>query len=239
MTIPHIPYLSPSPKILRYLHFNNNDCNDNSSRLYKLQPLLDKLTDRYRSTYTPGPSDVIDKSLIPFRGMLLFRQYIPGKTQKYGVKIYKICAQNAYTWDLKFYIGKMERTGEYNHSKSIVLQLCNPILGQGTTVYADIFYTSVPLAEKLLHEHTYYCRTLRKNRKRVPKSFQNAKFKKGEMISQQNAKGVKLFNWKDKRNVLTLSTIPEHSGELVPSGKKTRTNVDILKPNSVLRLQCS
>ena len=54
------------------------------------------------------------------------------------------------------------------------------------------------------------------------------------MISQQNAKGVKIFYWKDKRNVLTLSTIPEHSGELVPSGKRTRTNVDILKPNSVL-----
>ena len=160
--------------------------------------------------------------------------YIPWKTHKYGVKIYTICTQNAYTWDLKVYIGKMERKGEYNHSKSLVLQPCNHILGQGTTVYADNFYPSVPLAEKLLDEHTYYCGTLRKNRKQVPKSFQNAKLKKGEMISQQNAKGVKLFNWKDKRNVLTLSTIPEHSGELVPSGKRTRTNVDILRPNSVL-----
>ena len=127
--------------LLRFLHFNNNDCNDNSSMLYKLQHLLDKLTDRYRSTCTPGPSVVIDESLIPFRGRLLFRQYIPGKTHKYGVKIYKICAQNAYTWDLKVYIGKMERTGEYNHSESIVLQPCNTILGQGTTVYADNVYT--------------------------------------------------------------------------------------------------
>ena len=177
---------------------------------------------------------MIDESLIPVRGRLLFRQYIPGKTHKYGVKIYKTCAQNVYTWDLNVYIGKMKRTGEYNHSESIVLQLCNPILGQGTTVYADNFYTSVPIAEKHLDEHTYYCGTLRKNRKQVPKSFQNAKLKKGEMISQQNAKGVKLFNWKDKRNVLTPSTIPEHSGELVPSGKRTRTNVEILKPNSVL-----
>ena len=54
------------------------------------------------------------------------------------------------------------------------------------------------------------------------------------MISKQNAKGVKIFNWKDKRNVLTLSTIPEHSGELVPSGRRTRTNAEILKPSSVL-----
>ena len=54
------------------------------------------------------------------------------------------------------------------------------------------------------------------------------------MMSKQKAKGVKIFNWKDKRNVLTLSTIPEHSGELVPSGRRTRTNVEILKPSSVL-----
>lgn len=61
---------------------------------------------------------------------------------------------------------------------------------------------------------------IEKNRKQVPKSFQNAKIKKEEIISQQNAKGVKLFNWKDKKNVLTFSMIPEHSGELVPSEKK-------------------
>ena len=54
------------------------------------------------------------------------------------------------------------------------------------------------------------------------------------MISKQNAKGVKIFNWKDKRNVLTLSTIPEHSGKLVPSGRRTRTNVEILKLSCVL-----
>ena len=48
--------------LLRFLHFNNNDRNDNSSRLFKLQALLDKLTERFRSTYTPGPSVVIDES---------------------------------------------------------------------------------------------------------------------------------------------------------------------------------
>ena len=114
------------------------------------------------------------------------------------------------------YIGNMERTGHYSHSESVVLQLCHPFLGQGVTVFADNFYSSVPLAEKLLKERTYYCGTFRKNRKHVPKSLQNAKLKKGEIVSKQNVNGVKAFNWKDKRNVLTLSTIPERSGELVP-----------------------
>lgn len=49
-----------------------------------------------------------------------------------------------------------------------------------------------------------------------------------------NSKGVKVCNWKDKRNVLTLSTVPEHSGNLQPSGKKDRNGTEILKPQNVL-----
>jgi hypothetical protein len=34
---------------------------------------------------------VIDKNVVPFRGRLLFCQYIPGKSHKCGVKLYKLC----------------------------------------------------------------------------------------------------------------------------------------------------
>ena len=46
--------------------------------------------------------------------------------------------------------------------------------------------------------------------------------------------GVKVFNWKDKRTVLTLSTIPEHETKLVASGKSSRSGDQIKKPQSVL-----
>ena len=39
--------------LLRFLHFNDNEfLDEDSSRLYKLQPLLEKLTENFRSTYT-------------------------------------------------------------------------------------------------------------------------------------------------------------------------------------------
>ncbi|KAF2365962.1 PiggyBac transposable element-derived protein [Trinorchestia longiramus] len=103
------------------------------------------------------------------------------------------------------------------------IALCQPLIGQGSTIFADNFYTSVPLAEKLLKEKTYYCGTLRKNRKFVPKSLLNAK-----------ATGIKVYHWKDKRSVLCLSTIPKHTDTLVPSGKKNRNGVEILKPGCVI-----
>ena len=192
------------------------------------------LTENFQATYTPGANHVVDESMVPFRGRLAFRQYIPGKTHKYGVKLYKLCSPNAYTWNLQIYCENIEREPHFNHSESVVLQLCRPILGQGATVFADNFYSSVPLAEKLLQEKTYYCGTMRQNRKYVPKSVLKAKLKKGETVSKQNASGVKASNWKDKRNVITLSTIPEHTGELIPTDKKSRSGADILKPGSVL-----
>lgn len=61
-----------------------------------------------------------------------------------------------------------------------------------------------------------------------------AKLKRGESIGKMNKNGVKVCHWKDKRDVFTLSTIPEHDGQLKPTGKKNRKGKDILKPPSVI-----
>ena len=72
-----------------------------------------------------------------------------------------------------------------------------------------ITYTSPPLCEYMLTRETYYCRTLRANRKYIPKDIVNKKLKRSDMVSKQNEKGVKNFNWKDKEMLhyqLFLST---------------------------------
>jgi hypothetical protein len=51
---------------------------------------------------------VIDESMVPFRGRLLFKQYIPGKRHKYGVKLYKLCLPGKYTYALEIYLGKKQ-----------------------------------------------------------------------------------------------------------------------------------
>ena len=49
-----------------------------------------------------------------------------------------------------------------------------------------------------------------------------------------NNNRVKICNWKDTRNVVTLSTVAEQSGKLVASGRKNRNGTEIMKPQSVL-----
>ncbi|KAJ8937302.1 hypothetical protein NQ314_011941 [Rhamnusium bicolor] len=54
----------------------------------------------------PGEVFSIDESMVPFRGRLIIKQYIPNKSSKYGVKIFKICDEKGYTYDSIMYKGK-------------------------------------------------------------------------------------------------------------------------------------
>ena len=45
------------------------------------------------------------------------------------------------------------------------------LLGEGRLFYGDNFYTRLPLVEEMLKRKTFYCGTLRGNRKALPADF--------------------------------------------------------------------
>ncbi len=103
--------------LLKFWHFSNNDNkNSNQDRLFKLKPLLDLLRARFSSVYKPGSVVTIDETMIPWRGRLLFKQYIPGKAHKYGVKMYKLAATNGYTWNFRIYTGQQDPMAGLGHA---------------------------------------------------------------------------------------------------------------------------
>ena len=150
------------------------------------------------------------------------------------MKLYKLCSPNSYTWNFDIYQGRMSRESSFNHSESIVLQLSSDILDRGCIIFGDNYYSSIPLAKQLLERKTYYCGTLRKNRKGIPNNIKNAKVKKGEVISVMNDDNIKLYCWKDKRDVHMLSSVPEHDADLCDTGKTTRSGAEILKPKCII-----
>ena len=117
--------------LLKHVHFNDNEQVGQQNKLHKIQPLLDKLCENFRSVYTSGSVLVIDKSLIPFRGRVIFTQYIPGKSHKYVIILYKLCTPSSYTCNLFVYSGNMEKEHSFQHSESVALQFCKPLLKQG------------------------------------------------------------------------------------------------------------
>nr|CAI5844778.1 unnamed protein product [Callosobruchus analis] len=217
-----IPRIMPRNRfqlLLRMWHFSNNEDCPEGDRLYKIKPLLDALVNNFQAIYTPGRTFCIDESVVPFQGRLLIKQYIPNKTHKYGVKLFKLCSDNGYTWNIRIYGGKERQEGNASVPTNVVLQLSKDLLDTGRTIVADNYYTSLELANILLDHRTHFVGTLRANRRGNPKDVITKKLKKGEVFGKENDRGICVLKWKDKRDVLLLST--KHTTETVDVQRRT------------------
>ena len=206
---------------------NNEEQTPMSDRVFKLQKFLILLQRKYQTSYIPEEESCIDESNVPFRGRLLFRQYIPNKRHKYGIKLFKLCVGGGYTWNFKVYTGK-EKVDETAVSEKIVMELFSELLDHGRTLYTDNWYTSVKLAQRMVERKTHLVGTLRKNRRGNPPDVVQAKLKRGEQKAQQNQEKVVVLKWQDKRDVLMLST--KHGDTMVT---KVNRGKEITKPEMV------
>lgn len=87
-------------------HFQDNQKFDPSDRLYKLGPILDQLRTNFQKFLIPKNQMCVDETLALFRGRLAFIQCVKNKRHKFGVKLYKLCLEGAYTYDVNIYWGK-------------------------------------------------------------------------------------------------------------------------------------
>lgn len=76
-------------KILKSIHFNNNEEHNPNERFYKVQPLLDIIR-RNCLKQEQGKQFSIDEMMIPYKGKKAGRrrQYIKSKRKKWGFKFF-------------------------------------------------------------------------------------------------------------------------------------------------------
>ena len=97
--------------LLRMLHFCDNTQmpaqNDpNRDRLFKIRQLVTILQERFQTVYKPGRNVAVDESLMLWKGALIFRQYLPLKRARFGVKTFYLCEDSGYTFRFHIYTGK-------------------------------------------------------------------------------------------------------------------------------------
>ena len=96
--------------ILRFLHFADNsqrpDEGREHDRLWKLRTVCDKLNEAYAKFYNPLEHLAVDKVIVKFQGRVIFKQYIPKKRKRFGIKIYKLCDESGYMYDMRVYLGR-------------------------------------------------------------------------------------------------------------------------------------
>ena len=169
-----------------------------------------------------------------WKGRLGFRQYIPFKHHRFGIKLFELIdCETKFILDFISYTGadtEYQITPGLKLSGSIVMTLMQHYLNKGHHLYVDNWYTSPALFERLHRKKIGACGTVRKNRKGLP-SLANG-LKKGE--SQYSHTNVLLaLKWKDKRDVYMLSTI--HSPSYTDTNKVDRQTGEVIrKPVCIL-----
>ena len=79
--------------LLAAFHLNDNTTNlprDDPAhdKLFKIRPLVTHLQKRFQDAYSPKQNLSIDESMMPFHGRVSFKQFIPSKPIRYGIKMY-------------------------------------------------------------------------------------------------------------------------------------------------------
>ncbi|KAJ8936008.1 hypothetical protein NQ314_012534 [Rhamnusium bicolor] len=174
-----------------------------------------------QSLYRPGETIVVDETMVPFCGRLSFRQYNLSKASRYGIKLYKVCTPESFTWNLSVYNGKSEKLGDLDIPGSTVINLTQDLLNEGRLIITDNYYTSIGLAKHLYQQNTNLIGTVRKNRKGLDNSTLEAKLQKGEICSVQQ-QYMTFMKWRDQRDVLMISTC--FGDGSVETGKDRRGN---------------
>lgn len=78
--------------LLRHLRFDNKSNRPERQKTDKLaavRDLFELFISNCKANYTPSEYTTVDETLPGFRGKCNFRQYIPSKPEKYGIKLFK------------------------------------------------------------------------------------------------------------------------------------------------------
>ncbi|XP_055944392.1 piggyBac transposable element-derived protein 4-like [Argiope bruennichi] len=141
------------PGIDHYWTFDpqNHEC----QKLVKVWPVLKHLNEKFSETVTPERDVTIDESLMLFKGRLGWKQFIPLKRARFGVKCFMLCESiSGYAWSIIIYTGKDTiLKPEYSKlcfSSQIFLTMMEPLLHKGYCLTIDNYDSSPELADKLV-----------------------------------------------------------------------------------------
>ena len=118
--------------IWRYLHLTNNDIPAAiGDKLSKVRWYIDFLNNQFQTMYVPYGKYAVDESMIRFKGRLAFRQYMPAKPIKWGVKIWALAeSSTGYLSKFQVYTGRAPEGQGRGLTFRVVTDLVDQLYGQ-------------------------------------------------------------------------------------------------------------
>lgn len=219
--------------LMRMLHFTNNQNQRRGDKLFKIDVVLQTLKKGFSDIFRPFQKLCIDESVVQWKGRLSFKQFLPKKRHRFGVKTFVLCdCKTGFVLDMVVYTGKNTQIDVVQNlgiSGSVVTSLLDSYLDSGHILYVDNWYSSPYLFQYLWEKGTGAVGTVRADRKQMPKFPKMKKYEYKTMKSPN----LMVEKWVDKRDILMISSV--HENRLLDSGKRNRENNEIIKkPASVL-----
>ena len=206
--------------ILRFLRFADYNRLDRNDPLRKISHFVEKMKTIIQNSYMPSEKVAVDKVLLLFKGRLYFRNFIPSKRSRYGIKIFALVDEYGYLWNFHVHTvasdlrlpSSVTADAHLGFSGNIVASLMSPLFDMNYVVFCDNFFISEKLAEFLITKRTHLCGTTRFNRlpkaiqENFPKVGENPKFFRKERIliscfSEKKQSGVKKIAILDTKGV--------------------------------------
>ena len=239
-----VPLMPSTMSKTRFEHFLSNlHVNDDADRnrpahdkLWKLRPLLDSLNNNFIKFYDIKREQSIDESMILFKGRSCLKQYCPMKPIKRGFKMWVRADSDGYMSRFEVYQGKGTGTGRegFGLGESVVLNLCEDILGKGQKVFFDNYFTSLPILAHLRRNETWSCGTIRSNRKGLPAGLTDEKdLNRGDFDFRVSNDDITFFKWMDVKCVHVASNFHSTKSTVVNRTQKDGTRAEIQCPQAI------
>uniref|UniRef100_A0A3Q3EL87 PiggyBac transposable element-derived protein domain-containing protein n=1 Tax=Labrus bergylta TaxID=56723 RepID=A0A3Q3EL87_9LABR len=193
-------------KLLTVIHFQDNlSVSDDAKKdkLWKLRPWLQKLREQFLYI-PPEESHAVDEIMVPFKGKSHLRVYMPAKPHKWGFKMWGRAGQSGFLYDFDICQGAENpdrEKSEVGVTGEAVLKMTSTLpAGKNHKVFADNYFTSVPLVQHLKERGIHYVGTIRMNRMKHCTMMDEKELKKngrGSMdfrVNQENNKAVNLIS---------------------------------------------
>ena len=126
------------------------------NKLASIKERFDKFVIACVENFSPAPNCTVYESLLGFRSRWSFKQYIPNKPSKYGIKVFVLAdSQSSYSYSLIsiVYTGKEAHSSQRNTNilvpTKVVLDLVDCISRTNRNITTNNYYTSIPLAKEL------------------------------------------------------------------------------------------
>ncbi|KAH9632025.1 hypothetical protein HF086_007414 [Spodoptera exigua] len=220
--------------ILGMLYFRNPFQKKPNLKLQKIDLVINHARQKYKQLLTPYKNVCVDESIVPFKGRLSMKQYLPKKRYRFGIKLFVLCdVTTGIILDFIVYCGATTAIvdpANLGVGGAVVVTLIQDFFGSYRHLYIDNWYTSPKLLRYLHENNIYACGTVKKNRAGMPSMTQ--KLKRGEIISK-SLPPLTAIKWHDKKDIHLLTTI--HDKTMHPSLKEDRsTGLPVMKPKAVL-----